>query len=172
MKYEKLKSGVWKHFKQHTIQGVKYGSCLDEKCPSKTQKKKRRSEIEVGGVALIQCTGSNMSNLWYHLETFHPDVHKEIECKDKKKIEKQQKELAKFQKAPKQETVAMFSPKPGPKFKKSHPSKKSFNQDFEDLLVNEGLPFRLASSQYFRKMVYHLEPRVVVNHPTTYLLRL
>ena len=82
MKDGTVKSGVWNHFKQHTVQGVKNGSCKDENCPSKTQKKKRRSEIVVGGVNLIRCTGSNTSNLWYHLESFHPDVHKEeTECK-------------------------------------------------------------------------------------------
>ena len=82
MKVVKVKSWVWNHFKQHTVGGVKYGSCKDANCPSKTQTKKMRSEIEVGGVALIRCTGSNTSNLWYHLESFHPDVHKEeTECK-------------------------------------------------------------------------------------------
>ena len=74
------------------IQGVKYGSCLDERCPSKTAKKVRKSEIEVGGMKLIRCTGSNTSNLWYHLERDHPDVHnEEVDLRDKKKMEKEEK---------------------------------------------------------------------------------
>ena len=116
---------------------MKYGQCKDESCPSKTQKKKRKAECEVGGQTLIRCTGSNTTNLWYHLEIYHPDLFKEeSELKEKKKIEKQEKELAAFKKGPKQSTVAMFSTKPGPKYKKSHPGQKTFNQDIEDLMVN------------------------------------
>ena len=174
MKVVKVKSGVWNHFNQHTVAGVKYGSCKDANCPSKTSSKKRNSEIVLGGMNLIRCAGCNTSNLWYHLETFHREIYKDEKQKDEeKKIEKQKRDLARFEKSPKQATVEVFNPKGRfAKFKKNHPSQKNFHLDLEELIVNEGLPFRLASSLYFRKMVYHLEPRVVVNHPTTYSLRL
>ena len=77
VKVVKMKSGVWNHFKQHYIDGDKYGSCVDPKCPSKTCSKKRNSEIVLGGMNLIRCVGCNMSNLWYHLETFHREIYKD-----------------------------------------------------------------------------------------------
>ena len=38
--------------------------------------------------------------------------------------------------------------------------------------MNDGIPFSITKSLYFRNFVHHLEPRVVVNHPTTYSRRL
>ena len=38
--------------------------------------------------------------------------------------------------------------------------------------MNEGLSFRFASSPYFRKMIFHLDERVVINHPITYSRRI
>ena len=73
-----VKSGVWKYFQNHTVGGVKYGSCLDQDCPSK-RKKPRKSEIIWGELKLILCTGGNTTNLWYHLKKDHKkSFHKEI----------------------------------------------------------------------------------------------
>ena len=118
------KSGTWKYFEQHILNGVKYGRCKDDGCPSKTQKKKRKTEHEVNGQTLIRCTGSNTASLWYHLEAFHPDIFKEESAlKEKKKREKQEEELAAFsftqKQGPTQSKVPMFTKKPGgPKYKK------------------------------------------------------
>ena len=106
VKFVKMKSGVWNHFKQHYIDGEKYGSCKDPKCPAKTCSNKRHLEIVLGGVHLIRCTGCNMSNLWYHLASFHHDIYKaEKQNVEEKKIEKQKRDLARFEKSPKQATV-------------------------------------------------------------------
>ena len=108
-RHDQSKSWVWKHFKKHIVQGVKYGSCLDERCPSKT-KKVRKSEIEVGGVKLIWCTGGHTTNLWYHLEKDHPDEHnEEIALREKKKILRAEEELARFKEGKKQNALATAS---------------------------------------------------------------
>ena len=75
-RHETYKSGVWKHFQAHTVGGVKYGSCLDQDCPSK-KKHTRKSEIKMGELKLIRCTGGNTTNLSYHLEKNHPDFYRE-----------------------------------------------------------------------------------------------
>ena len=38
--------------------------------------------------------------------------------------------------------------------------------------MNDGIPFSITKSPYFRNFVYHLESRIRVNHPTTYSRRL
>ena len=43
------KSGTWKYFDQHLVNGVKYGRCKDETCPGKSQKNRRKTECDVGG---------------------------------------------------------------------------------------------------------------------------
>ena len=91
------KSGTWKYFDQHLVNGVKYGCCKDETCPGKSQKNRRKTECDVGGEILIRCTGSNTASLWYHLQVYHPETYKAAyELKEKNKKEKEEEEMAAF----------------------------------------------------------------------------
>ena len=117
-----MMSGVWRHFQKHIVRGVKYGSCMDDECPSK-RKLARRSEVKIGTLKLIRCTGGNTTNLWYHLEKDHPELHREeIAKRDNERRLRAEEEVARFKMSNKQLLVAAshFN-KAGAKFNKNHP---------------------------------------------------
>ena len=154
-------SRVWQYFSEVFIEGKKYGKCTDENCPA----------LKGGSSkSIIGCPDNTTSALWKHLKTHHKkEAMEEAKVALKKKESDKAAALEKFQfQAKLNPPITSEFKKVGPKYKKSHPAQKAFDKDFTDLLVYEGLPFRVSNSQFFRKMVNNLDPKVVVKDRKTY----
>ena len=66
-----------------------------------------------------------------------------------------------------QPTMAGFLKNPEP-YGLKHPKQKNFDSNVEKMLINDCLPFRLCSSEFFKKTVNALDPRIKVKHYTTF----
>ena len=154
-------SRIWQYFEELSIAGKKYGKCTDEDCPA----------LKGGPTkSTVGCPDNSTTGLWKHLKKHHQkEAEDEAKLSQKKKDSDRAAALSSFQFQSKLHPPITSEFKPvGAKYKKSHPAQKAFEKDFTELLIYEGLPFRVSNSQFFRKMVNNLDAKVVVKDRTTY----
>ena len=135
-------SSVWKHFERgRDDDNVKTGTC-------------RLCET------IIRCCGSTTSGLWLHLQKRHEKEYAKLNDKTLKTAKSTSATL-------KQPSVASMIASKIP-YKPDHPTQKKFDKNVINLIIYNGIPFNMASSQYFKKMVGDLDPRVKVKTRKTY----
>ena len=111
--------------------------------------------------------------MWRHLRNFHPDIAEEesaiLEEKnvEKERIAEEKRKQEDFVFKPQSLMTDLFK-KAGPKYKETHPNQKKFHQNLKSLLVLNALPFKLAGSSGFRKLVHDLDPKVRVGSRMKY----
>ena len=160
------KSPLWKYFDNVTFNGVKYARCKDSNCEANSN----------SALYISIRADKSTCGLWRHLRSHHADIAElEETLKEDKKLqaEKEKSETA--------DVISKFVFKPdsqlkladcvkltGPPYKKVHPIQKQFRINMKNLIVNDALPFKLAESKWFRKLVNDLDPRITVNSRKTY----
>ena len=131
-------SSVWKYFETgRDDDSVKTGTC--RLCESK-----------------ICCCGSTTSGLWLHLQKRHEKEHNKLKEKSVKPVNSNSSIF-------KQPSIASMMAKKIP-YKPDHPNQKKFDKNLISLMIHNGIPFNLAGSPHFKKMVgdLDLDPRVKV----------
>ena len=142
-----MSSSIWQHFEQgRDDDSCKTGTCRI--CESK-----------------IRCSGSSTSGLWLHLKNRHDKEYDKLKEKDKKKSDKQQAsfKVAISQQPTLQSLVSNMAP-----YKSNHPKQIKFDRNMLNLIIHDGVPFKIASSKFFKKTILDLDPRVKVKTRQTY----
>ena len=143
-----LTSRIWQYFEKS---GKGDGAmCKDEKCPNKGT-----------GKVVIPCASNNTTGLWWHLEHYHPAVFKE-----EKELKKDPKKAT--PKVKEQPLITESLKRTGPKYGKNHPVQRRLDKNIENLMVLEGMPFRMVGSESFKKLVADLDPKAKLHHRTYY----
>ena len=118
-KSEVTMSSVWKYFKRgRDDDNVKTGTC-------------RLCET------IIRCCGSTTSGLWLHLQKRHEKEYAKLN--DKTTVKSTKATL-------KQPSVVSMIANKIP-YKSDHPTQKKFDKNLINLIIYNGIPFNMASSQ-------------------------
>ena len=156
---------MWRYFTAVRMGDRKLGRCNDGKCQAHT---------DSDHFCLL--SGRSTQSLWRHLRSHHPEIAEEEDAMlaDKQaEIAKQKKDAA-FQlkqfviKPPSQLLMTEYKQTNAPKYQNNHPHQKVFDRNFKNLIVHDALPFNLAGSVWFNKLVHDLDPRLNIKHRTSY----
>ena len=147
-------SGLWRHFERRA--GGNSAVCKVENCQVLKQKKKPE----------IPCRDSNTSGLWSHLKRHHPVIFDEL------RLEKESENKRKKETDLVQPPITESLKKVHPKYGKTNPVQQKLHQNILNLMVFEAMPFKMVSSQHFKKLVADLDPRARPLHKTTYSRRI
>jgi hypothetical protein len=116
------------------------------------------------------------TSLWRHLRSHHPEtaaLEDDIQAK-KTKLRQQIKKnaaekLSKFVHKPDpQLQLSEFIQSNMPVYQKTHPKQKRFNRNLKNMLMHDALPFKMANSPWFRRLVNDLDNRVIVKSRESY----
>ena len=147
-------SGLWRHFERRA--GGNSAVCKVENCQVLKQKKKPE----------IPCRDSNTSGLWSHLKRHHPVIFDEL------RLEKESENKRKKETDLVQPPITESLKKVHPKYGKTNPVQKKLHQNILNLMVFEAMPFKMVSSQHFKKLIADLDPRARPLHRTNYSRRI
>ena len=109
----------------------------------------------------FRCSLNSTSSLWSHLQSKHQTEHDSLFRKKQIAI------LKKSATVIKQPIItAMFAS--NVPYGQGHHKQKQFDKNMNKLFVNECVPFNLANSPHFRKLVSDLDPKIKVQTRQTY----
>ena len=108
----------------------------------------------------IKCSGGSTSGLWQHMQRIHEKEHQELKSKSVKQS------TSKVQ-AIKQPTLPSMLASKVP-YKSDHANQKKFDKNLLAMMIYDGIPFKVANSLCFNKMVSDLDPRIKIKSRQTY----
>ena len=158
-------SRMWLHFDAVKVGNRKFARCKVITC-----------EAHKSPSHFCLMSDKSTKTLWRHLRSHHPEVAKEEDAieaskkvETKKQIDADAARMSQFVFKPSHQLqVTDFTQKKGPMFPAAHPIQKKFERNMKNLLLNDALPFKLANSVWFKKMVHDLEPRIKIKSRVSY----
>ena len=131
-------SQIWKHYEQ--------GRADDGMCE------------EPGD---LRCAGGNTTALWNHLKKNHQPEYSSLQKKSISHPGSVKKVIGR------QPTIPNLISSRAP-YGPNHPKQKQFDKNLKAQFIHDCLPFSMADSEYFRKTVSDLDPRIKVKMGRTY----
>jgi hypothetical protein len=156
---------MWLYFDKVTIGAVKVARCKDKNCESHINPEK-----------YCELMDNSTTSLWRHLRSNHPEtaaLEDDMQAKKIKLRQEMKKEAA--------DKLSRFVFKPNPqlqlseyvqsnlpKYQKAHPKQKRFHRNLKNMMKHDAQPFKMANSQWFRRLVKDLDNRVTVKSRHSY----
>ena len=140
-------SAIWQYFTSGKSDHTKTGTC--EICDK-----------------VLKCSGSSTTVLWTHLEKAHQKEFSELKEKISKRKSRVQGPRWKVRTSV-QPTLSSVVMRKNP-YEVGHPKQAQFDKNVISMIVNNSLPFTIASSKHFKKLVADLDPRIRVRKRQTY----